>query len=666
LVKTTAGRLLAGLLLLASATADARPMDVFDHAAVMESLSSIHPRLRGRWLAERDIDLPGWNAPLPPAAVDSGGLRLVGKYGRGPAREVTGTDSLLLLSNGSEVAVFSIADPARPRLLCEIQASSVVAQAAAVGRTLVVGDLAEVSTWDISDPTHPVRLSVIPHGVADFAVSDSLLAFTSQGTFRVYSIAAPTQPRQLGMLPDSGTVRAASGSSFLLSSNRDIIYIIDCSDPARPVRRGSYPGYVYGLAARGNICCVAVWWYSGGEHFRFDALDITDPDNIRRIGQLSEVGGYDIHLDGNLVFVSGYQSSGFEFTIVSLADSTNPTVIGRCTTPGDNDGVWSRAASGRAYVADRFRGLAIVDASNPASPVVDTSLHCGGSSVDIAIDGTLACVASDGYGMVLLDVSNPAQPVHLGALDSTRKLNTRAVAVADSFAYMGYSPSLGDLHTVDISNPTRPTRAGGETLFNWPEDIVVRDSLAYLAEVRRFEVVNVARPREPRLVGSCVSGDAIRVSLCLVGPYAYVGNWRTQVVDVRNPLDPQVVAEFVRASGNVSVRDTCAFISAGKVIAYSVARPTLPVALDSIDLGSYTSWVQAIDTLLYTVNDDGVHVVDASDVRHMREVGFAATPYAVYRLRYVAPYIYATCWDAAWPSTNRRRPASARRGQGRG
>jgi hypothetical protein len=87
-------------------------------------------------------------------------------------------------------------------------------------------------------------------------------------------------------------------------------------------------------------------------------------------------------------------------------------------------------------------------------------------------------------------------------------------------------------------------------------------------------------------------------------------------------------------------------MSSGGVVVYSVADPSQPRLIDSLSVGPGTYWVEAVGSLLYTGNRDGVRVVDASDVHNMRVRGFATTPEVVKSLTYRSPYVYAACWDA--------------------
>ena len=247
----------------------------------------------------------------------------------------------------------------------------------------------------------------------------------------------------------------------------------------------------------------------------------------------------------SLLFLSGFDTGGHELRVVSISDSTAPYVLGSCWTRGVNFGVWANLPHQRSFVADKTRGLAVVDISNLHIPVLDTSLYAAGYSVDVCIDGSRAYVASDIYGMVILDISDPAQPHQLGAMDSTRQLDVHTVAARDSFAYMHFSVSLLDLRSIDVTDPRNPVSAGGYNVPAWPEDMELRDSLLYVAEMYHFQVVNVARPREPVLVGSCTAGDANSAGLSVRDTLAFIGNFMSQVVNISDPTNPAVVGTFI-------------------------------------------------------------------------------------------------------------------------
>ena len=248
-------------------------------------------------------------------------------------------------------------------------------------------------------------------------------------------------------------------------------------------------------------------------------------------------------------------------------------------------------------------------------------------------------------GMRILDVTNPTAPHLLGAYDTTGQTPpTRAIVARDSFAYFGWTwPPY--FRAFDVSNPARSVMYGGAEINNPPEDMVLRDSFVYVAQMRYFDIVNVARPREPVRVGSCGLGDD-SYGLSLVDSLAYVASYPFAIISVAQPANPTIISTIYRGAWNGTVRDTFLFLSSGGIIVYSVAQPDQPRLLDSLSVGPNTYWVEAVGTLLYTGNRDGVRVVDASDIHNMRVRGFCSTPYTVDRLTYKSPYIYAACWEA--------------------
>ncbi len=632
------GKSIIILLLAGLAAASAREPEFNEFRAVQESLSGVHPRMRASWLAERGLDDSYYTTFRKP---DSSGIRMVGKWGRGPSVEVTGQDSLVALTLGSEVALLNFADPDSPEVLAEIQLSYLPSQSALQDSLLFIGGNG-IETWNIEDPTQPERLSIIPYAVGDFSLQDTFLYFVSLDTFRVYSIADPENPYQLGSCRDSGYVAAAAGSTVVLMVG-EALGFIDVSDPANPHRVGQYPGFALGTAARGNICCAAMYWSTDEDHFRFEVLDISNPGSVSRLGYLNDIGGYDVHLDGPLAFVSGFQSSGFEFTIISIADSTNPSRVGGCTTPGDNSGVWSRLAMDRAFVADRSQGLTIVDISNLNNPSVDTSLMKASRAQDIWIDGDYAYVADCAAGLRILDVSDPPAPAEIGGLDSMHYWTSETVTARDSFAFegLGWPPYF---RSILVSDPTRPVVVGGGASETVPKDMVLRDTLIYLAGRLRFHVINVARPREPELVGSCVlSGDVWDMDM--EGNLAYVTSRYFTTVDVSRPDSPQVIHEWGSRASGVDIVDTIAYLAYYGLKTASVANPTSPYILDSVPLNDIISDVVVVDTLAF-VGGYTLHIFNVADPRNIRQVGSWTAPHWVRRLLYAPPYLYAACYAA--------------------
>jgi hypothetical protein len=245
------------LLLLAATAGLPAELDFRQHQAVQESLSRVPPRLRNRWLNERGLELPGFNVGMPASdRPDSLGLRLRGKWGRGPSVEVTGRDSLIFLSLGSEVAIVNFSNPDSPQVLGEVQALGLVAQVAVRDSLLYIGckaGVAGIEVWNVRNPTTPIFRSRTPSMLSDFCISDTFLYLTQDlsgvnDTFKVYSIGNTASPRLLGTCRDSGACITVAGNTAFLG-DRWGLYAVDVSNPGQP-RTRSAPGVATSSAPR--------------------------------------------------------------------------------------------------------------------------------------------------------------------------------------------------------------------------------------------------------------------------------------------------------------------------------------------------------------------------------------------------------------------------------
>jgi hypothetical protein len=633
------------LLLAAATRAHAREPGFAEFRTVQESLSRVHPRMRASWLKERGIRDEYWQGCVLPA--DSG-LHEAGRWSFGPSYDVDGrvtpSETLVALARGSGVSLlrFSRQDSLSIELLSDINAGGLMKRVAVRDTLLYVGSTAGLEVWNIADERNPTQLSWLHTALNDFDVQDSLAyVIGPDDSFKVYNVADPQNPAFRGACRDSGYVISVC-NGYAYTGDRWGLYVVDVTNPASPHRIGSWGTKIEQVKARGTLCFVTTSGDPG--EITFHVLDVTVPASPLQIGSLDQAGGNDVHLIDTLAFGAGEEDFN-NLTVISIADSTHPRLVGSAATPGWSMGIWASGLNQATFVGCHWEGLQVYDTRNPAQPVRDTFLLGADQSVDICIDNGRAYVANEMAGLKILDVRDPTNPVTLGSYDTTwqRPFMTSVVA-RDSFAYVDWF-AVPVFRVMDVGIPSQPTMAGGCDIFNPPQDMVLRDSFVYIAEVNRFQIVNVARPREPVLVGSCaVQEDA--EGLCLVDTLAYVASYPFAIVNVKDPANPVVVGTISRGAWNGSVRDTFLFLSSGGILVYSVADPGRPRLIDSLSVGPNTYWVEAVGSLLYVGSRDGVRVIDASDVHNMRVRGFCSTPYTVRRLTYASPYIYASCYEA--------------------
>jgi len=642
-------RLLAAVLLglaLAS-TMLAREPGFGEYRAVQESLRFLPPNIRFYELDRLGLT-PRDAVPITTESLE---LQLVGKWGAGPSVKVTGRDSLVFLSRGSQVAVINYADTANPLVLSYIEVNGLVSRSVLVGNRLYVGstgsDPKYIDVFDVTDPANPQRLGSIQTRLLDIDVVDTLVYTVAKDSFRVFDFSDPTNPRQIGACRDSGySLSVCNGYAYI--ADRWGLYVVDVRDAASPHHEASWGTDLLSVKARGTICCVTTSDIES--RLAFHILDIRQPSSIAQLSSIDSCGGYDIYLDGPLVFLSGFDTDGHVFRILNISDSTHPSTVGSCPTTHTHFGVWARLEALRAYVADNFEGLSVVDIANLAAPRLDTTMLKTGISYDLSVQDSLCYVASDGAGLIVLDASNLAQMSQIGILDSTRDMVARSVAVQDSFAYMSWGPARPWLRSISIADPAKPTKAGGVGTFDFPAAMVVRDTLLYVAQAYRFQVVNVARPRQPMLVGSCVTMDGTEFGLAIQDSLAYMVSFGSlQIVNVARPSSPFVVSTTKCNATGIVVRDTFAYIpyAHDTLWTFSVANPANPRLLSAVPASVWPKDVALAESMLFVGTvDNHVDIFKLDNPAQPLRVGRVTAAGDVNRLWYDDSKLYAAIWDA--------------------
>ncbi len=625
-----------------------------DDAALRDSLSRIEPWARTRWLTRRGLQdyyrANSWE-PRP----DSG-LACVGRWSYGPSVKVslrtTADDTIVCLARGSGASIirFRSRDSLTLDLLSDIDCHGVVSRAI-IQDTLVFCGMSQggtgIEVWGVSDLTEPHRMSyVCLPPIMDIAVQDTFLYATGyvQDSLRVFNVADPRNPVQVGACADSGIRMCVAGVHCYLADQYGV-NIVDVSDPSTPHRVGSIGGFeALSVAVRDTLLFVGT---VRDYVFTFRIYNVRNPAAPVPVGTLADVEASDIYLPPTCDTVL-YTP---KLHVINIADPGHPRQVGFADCPGWDYGVTAVPALNYVLVADHWQGLVAVDIRQPTEPVVETIAFTADAAEDIVVRDSRAYVASYHAGVRILDVSDPAWPLTLGGYDSVGyTLPTHAVAASDSFAFTGWIWPHRFI-SIDVSDPGRPTRAGGCTITNSPEDMVLRDSLVYVAMWGGLQVVNVARPREPEMIGS-IGTTRYTWGIDVEGDLAAVAHsFSLWLVDIEHPDSLYVAGMWEGDAKGVDIVDTIAYVTAPYTgcVALSIADPSAPYVLDSLHLTDTLWWndIAVVGSLAY-VGGERIWVVDVSDPRHLRLVRGASwtPPYLIRRLHYSAPYLYAASAEA--------------------
>ncbi len=150
------------------------------------------------------------------------------------------------------------------------------------------------------------------------------------------------------------------------------------------------------------------------------------------------------------------------------------------------------------------------------------------------------------------------------------------VPITTPFAgILAVSAEMGEgLRVFDLTNPASPRLIGQASPQGRAEDVVIRDSLAYVAYWDQgLRVFDLTDPSEPRLIGNCAFQTAYRIALWQ--NLICIANYSSlEIIDVSHPTQPAQVGAF---QGGVS------YVTTARGFAYT---STIQALFQIIDLAT--------------------------------------------------------------------------------
>jgi len=306
---------------------------------------------------------------------------------------------------------------------------------------VVMGDVAYLATHDflqiidISDPMdiQPLgRLDTIS-GMYDVAVTGTtvVMGFDGDGLL-IADVSNPNEPIEVGALSSIGYCRnllIADGKVFVLAEG--FLSVVDVSDPTEPAILDQYDIYGHDIHVRDGIACVAA-------HDRVEILDVSDPHSVQPLGQVDAAA-------------TVYQ--------VTMRDQWLHFITGR------NPGTFH-----------------VVDLSNPAEPVVRSTLQVPSYALGYAYDGPYLYAGLYGSPMqcALIHLGDPLEPRLIG--EAKMDGSIRTISVRDELllfaGYLGVKtvPAHCVDSTTEVISPTAPRSS---LLKAWPNPFNPRTSVKF-------------------------------------------------------------------------------------------------------------------------------------------------------------------------------------------
>jgi len=384
-------------------------------------------------------------------------------------------------------------------------------------------------------------------------------------------------------------------------------------------------GTIRGLYADGNYLYVI------GD--KFVIADISDPENAYIVSSL-DIGGKDVHVQGNYAYLTTPNPYGDDITIVDISDKKNPVKVSGINVDeigGDWRGIWRLYVEGNyLYTGDNNNYLYIINISDPTNPtVVSKWPNPGGyreASTSFAKKDNYVFVTRWYHGFFVIDVSDPANPVEVARV-GMEYANPAANDIKIFGDYLFVSTRYEGFRIYNVSDPTNPTlitKFGG--FVSYAEGIFVHEMPygTYVFETGFSDgwiIINVTDIEQPKLMTwpwmPVPVGDSIKVK----GNYAFIGghNAAVWVLNVSDPANPKPIVVMINGGRNtgleISEDGNYLYVAAswsGLCIA-NISDPENP-KWEIIDYGpNIDGTLIAVDNYLY---QGGLNIYDVSDPKN--------------------------------------------------
>lgn len=542
---------------------------------------------------------------------------------------------LIFVGSGGGIYVTDVSDPQNPVVLSEIRTRSLVDRCTydpVNKRLYVCAYFSGIEIWDLSDLYHPSRMSRIPtepYPRSGVAYSGNYLFFTTNYSLWTLDISDPYNPVIVEDLYIANNLIAQMylrGQTIYIVTSTQGLKLVNVSDPLNLHLIASY-GYISGT----EFDIVGNYLYAVNSSGVFTILNISDSLNVTVAGSLN-IGDYpqDIVVFNNKAYISKAGTNG-GLQIVDVEDPSTPTPISLYS--GDYEFI----AGIEDYVyLTRNSTFSVLDVTDSSAVQYVSGFEIPGFVEDVSVSGNYAYTGSNGFRVI--DISDSTHPVQIGYSDIDGSL---VEAANNSLVlYCPYSMTASNtVHVMDVSNPANPINLSSYTspVMTW--DLVVRDSLAFVAcwwdGVR---ILNFEDPNNLHLIAHTMgwqSGGIPGVDYCYAqavdveGNYLYIvdyglfpgeDTYGLYIIDISNPADPNLINRFQNITSypqDVKVKDSKVYIADGYggVEVVDVSDPLNPSVIGYVDLIDGSTGITLEGNYAYVSEYilGGLQVVDISD-----------------------------------------------------
>jgi hypothetical protein len=241
----------------------------------------------------------------------------------GYANNVDVSGNYAYVAAGSKgLQIVNVANPSTPSIIGSFDTAGTAVDVRVVGNVAYLADGDHgLQIIDVTNPAAPSLLaSYETAGIAQDVKVDNQFAYIADGNsgLEIIDVHKPTQPLSAGSISDLGDAKGvdAQGNNVVMVAGSSI-YIIDVTDKANPVKKGSLGiGPVKDVALKDNYAYVAA--YTSG----WKVVDISDPTQPVVISGKADFMPRDIELTDGFAFAAEQLFLNFA-VYVNIEDPAN-------------------------------------------------------------------------------------------------------------------------------------------------------------------------------------------------------------------------------------------------------------------------------------------------------------------------------------------------------
>lgn len=572
---------------------------------------------------QNGLQITDISSPSNPVVVGRAHIRMVEYDGYYSVMDLAVYGDYVYWTTNYDLLIIDISDRSNPTIAGEFDIPGITYTIYVEGNyAYISGSGAEYNFWilDLTDPLDPEIAGGlhVPSVIYEIYVSGdyAYLACADNG-LQIVNVSDPSNPViASGYIVDSYllAITISGNYAYLTGNNPSLLFIFDISDPHNPalIATNDPDRWYPFLFVSGSLA------YSFAPQGVFKIEDYSDPDNPIIIGAFQQFNSF---MHPNHIFVAG--NNAFitdDYGGVHILDVSNPGQPGLLANTSSTRSVSESAIVGNyAFVVDEFRGLFVVDISDPENPVYIARYFIGdgffGGFPDIAIQENYAYLTVWGEGdLHIVDISNPSDPVGISTLDLPGY--GTGIFLSEHYAHIANHDS--SLYVIDILDPYNPQLIGEYSTSSPLTDVYISEDYAYISgNWCGLEVLDVSDPTAPTKIGEY--GDFYAREISVDGDLAYMaGGFMLNILDISIPQSPSLISSLSSDYGasSVFVANNLVYLGCGLpnsryggLLIINAFMPSNPIIIENyVGVNGATKGIVLRDDYIYTSAENSFQI----------------------------------------------------------